>query len=296
MRNIIYNALKLFDPILNNINKNRLRVLAYHDIVDPDNLEAQVIHLKSKYNLINISTLKEHLFNNRGLPSNSVLITLDDGDRSVFTKALPVFKKHHIPSCLFVVTELINKNKDFWWNTIIKNEKKNGLSQKEIIRVLNEAKSVSNERRLNLLKKYPTTYQQQLKTEELIELKKNGVYIGNHSHTHPMFDKLNRKELVDELSQVHAFFKSYKIGDSEVFAYPNGNFSESSEHLLHENNIKVAFLFDHKINEKHINPLRISRLVVNDITPLWKFKLILSGWHGKILPLTRVVGKLKKTV
>lgn len=56
----------------------------------------------------------------------------------------------------------------------------------------------------------------------------------------------------------------------------------------------MAFLFEHEINNGKFHPLRITRLAVNDNTPLWKLKQILSGWHTKILSLTRTLSKLRK--
>jgi len=84
--------------------------------------------------------------------------------------------------------------------------------------------------------------------------------------------------------------------DHNIFAYPNGNFSSSSEKVLKSSNIKLAFLFDHKINFHLNDPLRISRLIVNDSTPLWKLKFILSGLHSKILPFTKKWARVKRNL
>jgi len=287
MRDFVYNTLKLISPLFSRFYINRLRVLAYHDIVDEANFEAQIIWLKLKYNIIDIPTLKDHLFHDKQLPANSLLITLDDGDKTVYTKGLPIFKRHQISSCLFIITDLINTNKDFWWNTIIKNEKKNGFSQVKIMEVINKFKSMPNNQRIRSLDKYPATYQDQLTIDEVKELEKNRVFNGNHSHTHPMFDKLELKELKEELEQARTFFLKNDIGDFRVFAYPNGNFSEGTEQLLTENQIEIAFLFDHQINQKKINPLRISRIAVDSDNSLSEFKTKVSGLH----PIIRKIQK-----
>lgn len=287
MRNFVYNTLSVLSPIFHNVFRNRLRVLAYHDIIDPVNFEAQILWLKSKFTIIDIPTLKDHLFLNKKLPPNPLLITLDDGDKSVFTVGLPIFKKHKIPACLFIITNLINTSQDFWWNTIIKNEKKNGNSQEGIIKIINEHKSMLNEERINSLERYPVTFKDQLTIEEIKELKKNEIYIGNHSHTHPMFDKLKKKEIQEELEQVRLFFRENEVGDFSVFAYPNGNLSESTEHFLQENNVGIAFLFDHKVNEKRIDPLKVSRITVDSNNSLPEFKTKVSGLHPLILKVQK---------
>ena len=287
MRNVVYNTLKLITPLFYKFYSDRLRVLAYHDIEDPNNFETQLTWLKSRFNIIDISTLKDHLFHHKKLPPNPLLITLDDGDKTVYTNGLPIFKKHGIPSCLFIITDLIDTNKDFWWNTIKKNEREKGLSQSEIIKLINNCKSVSNDERIQILQKYPATYQEQLTISQVRELSKNNVYIGNHSNTHPMFDKLEQYELKEELEQVQTYFKTNDVGDYSVFAYPNGNLNECTEKLLIENQIQIAFLFDHQVNPKKINPLRISRIAVDSDNPLPEFKTKVSGLH----PMIRKVQK-----
>ncbi|MCY2686962.1 polysaccharide deacetylase family protein [Salinimicrobium sp. TH3] len=261
--------------------------MAYHDIVDEANFETQIIWLKSQYNIIDISTLKDHLFYNKKLPVHPLLITLDDGDITVFKKGFPVLKKYKIGACLFIITDLINSSKDFWWNTIRKNEKKKGLSEKDILKLINESKALSNKDRIQLLEKYPATSQQQLTIDEVKELEKDRVFIGNHSHTHPMFDKLEKKDLINELEQAKNFFEKNDVGDYRVFAYPNGNLSEYTEALLQEKGIEMAFLFDHKVNEKKINPFRISRIAVDSDTPLTEFKTKVSGLHPLILKVKK---------
>ncbi|MFV9482460.1 polysaccharide deacetylase family protein [Christiangramia sp. ASW11-125] len=287
MRNLIYKTLNLISPVFNIVLKHRLRVLAYHDIVDPINFEKQIKWLKANYNLIDLPTLKEYLFQSKSLPAKSLLITFDDGDRSVFEHALPIFRKYQVPACLFVITDLIDSKKDFWWDTIKKNEAKSGLSNAEIMKIININKGSSNKDRLDFLKKYPVTQNHQLSTVEVKELILSGVYIGNHSHTHPMFDKLEKDELLEELQNVHSFFDMNRIGDYSVFAYPNGNFSEDTEKLLMENNIKIAFLFDHKINERTINPLRISRIAVDSDNSMSEFKSKVSGLHSTITKMKK---------
>jgi poly-beta-1,6-N-acetyl-D-glucosamine N-deacetylase len=119
-----------------------------------------------------------------------------------------------------------------------------------------------------------------------------GVLIANHSHTHPMFDQCTEEEIRAELRASKAFFTQHGLKGYEYFAYPNGNYNERVQKILIEEGIQYAFLFDHQLNKAPINPMRISRLSVNDDTPLWKLRLILSGWHSRILPLRRKIFNL----
>lgn len=163
---------------------------------------------------------------------------------------------------------------------------------------MSEAKGLKNNDRLTLIERLRSTTDRpplkyrQLTLQELKIMEGNGIAIANHSHTHPMLDKLDAPEIAEELAQSTAFLKKNGFPFYDVFAYPNGNHTMDSEKILRDHKLKMAFLFDHKLQVKYENPYRISRLSVNDYTPLWKYEFILSGWHSRILPLTRAIKKM----
>lgn len=217
------------------------------------------------------------------------MLTFDDGDVSFYDNAYPVLKKHNIPAVIFVITSLINTHKPFWWDEI-----SHYLDDKDTFEIIDNLKKISNQSRIEKLRVFKNNSNvnlleySQLSYTQLEEMSENGISIANHSHTHPLFDQCTPQELMGELNlSINKLKEMNFIHD--VFAYPNGNFSDESEELLRSFEIKMAFLFDHKLNNKLINPLRISRLIVDDFTPFWKFKLILSGFHSKILPLRKWV-------
>ena len=80
-------------------------VLTYHKIVSSSAFEKQVQYLNNK-----------DYFGSRN--KKRLLITADDGDPSFYHNAFPVLKKYDLPAILFVVTDLINSQKPFWWDEI----------------------------------------------------------------------------------------------------------------------------------------------------------------------------------
>jgi len=273
------------------MNIRSLHVLAYHTICDAINFEEQLLFIKKKYSIISIEQLRQFLLENIRLPKNPLLITLDDGDLSVYDNALPIFKKHNIPAIVFVITDLTNTNKPFWWNEIkyYLGSKEGNIKSWEVKTWPNhERETYLKNLRLNSLK--PELKVKQLTISQLREMQDAGITIANHSHTHPMYDKCTEEELMSEISLSSSKLRELDF-TPDVFAYPNGNYSLMAEDILKKHGIIATFLFDHKINRGKIDPLRISRLKVNDNTPLWKLKLILSGWHTRILPITRTIGK-----
>lgn len=276
------------------MKKNSVRVLAYHGINDIENFEKQIKFLKANYDIISF----EDLASGKLCSTRPILITFDDIERSVYTKAFPILLKYKIPAIVFIVTELLNTNRPFWWNEVVYY-----LGPLDGAKKNKELKEFSNQDRLKYLDELRSTFKnkileyEQLKTSELEEMSAGDIVVANHSHTHPMFDQCIEDELKKEMLLSNNILNSLGFC-AHVFAYPNGNYSPKAEKVLVENGVEYAFLFDHKINKSILNPLRISRLSVNDTTPLWKYKIILSGLHSKVLPFTKLVShsilKLKK--
>jgi poly-beta-1,6-N-acetyl-D-glucosamine N-deacetylase len=280
MRKVQYKFLSILSILFKNIYKNRLRVLAYHDVVDAAMFESQIKYLKTNYNIVSIEDVKNNVLKNHALPPFPLLLTFDDGDISVLETGLPILKKYNCPACIFIITDLINSNSDFWFKTVRRKLKDAGLSIEEITIKMNHLKSVPNSERLEEIKKFGTLPKKQLTEADLDFLINNNIFIGNHSHTHPMFNNCEPVEITSEIKNVINFFESINIQGYDVFAYPNGNWDENSESILKQMSINLAFLFDHKINSKSINPYRISRIRANSDMGIHELKTKVSGLHS----------------
>lgn len=287
MRSSFYKIFSILSPIWNLFCNSRLRVLAYHDVPDSDLFEIQLQLLKKEYDIITYNQLYDCFFKATSLPKKPLLITFDDGDISFYENAFPLLKKYNIPAVLFVITELIDSDKPFWWNEIeyyLGKEKGNAkvwqlkdVNERERLDFLNEMRSDKTIKAFS---------QRQLNTTALKEMQQNGIEISNHSHSHPMFNQCDRNELTNEMQLSVRYLKENQF-DTSAFAYPNGNYSDLAEEVLTENGIEIAFLFDHKVNAEKINPLRVSRIRVNASTALDEFKSKVSGLHSFIYHLKK---------
>lgn len=266
---------------------NRLRVLAYHTVPDKKAFEKQISYLVQNYNIIGIDQLLDFFEEKKELPRNPLLITFDDGDISVWENALHILKKYKLNSCLFIITKLIDTNEENWFKTVEKNEMNNGKSFLETRKIVGHYKNVNNAERLEEIKKYPPVEKQQLTAEQLHEMEKNGMFIGNHTHTHPMLNKCEVAEIKEEMELAKQVFEKHNLNGYSIFAYPNGNNSAETKKVLKDLGIKLAFLFDHKINEPEIDPLNISRLMVDSNMEINEFKAKVSGIHPFFFNLAR---------
>lgn len=266
------------------ISRN-LRVLAYHDVSNKENFRNQINFLKSHFNIISIDQLRSHLAGGHVLPANSVLITFDDGDVSVLDLGLPILQKYDLPSVMFVISSLIDSDNTFWCRWVEEVFREQGKSYIEARSKVNHLKKISNENRIVYLNSLNSVNSRQLTMEDLDIMQKGRMFIGNHTNTHPMVDMCTTEELENELNISKSCFEKWKLQGYQIFAYPNGNWDEQSEKVLMKNGIKMAFLFDHKINNKNINPMRISRIRVNSDTGINEFKVKVSGLHSRLMKL-----------
>lgn len=229
---------------------------------------------------MSLQELESCITEERPFPKKPLVITFDDGDISLWERGFPLFKSMQIPIAIFVITSLVDTNKPYWWDEVVYH-----APEKQI----GYFKALSNKKRLSILNtictesEKPTLQSVQLTSEQLKVLDANNILIANHSHTHPMFDQCSQEELEEEMLKSDAFMEFHGLSGRYYFAYPNGNWSAMAENVLHKMRFRLVFLFDHKVNSKKINPLRISRLSVDYNTSIPKLKIILSGFHSFLL-------------
>lgn len=95
--------------------EGQLVVLMYHRFdagvsisIPMEKFERQMKYLKDNgYNFVTLPDVKEHLDEDRPFPEKSVLITVDDGYKSTYTKAYPLLKELEIPWVLYPYTKAI---------------------------------------------------------------------------------------------------------------------------------------------------------------------------------------------
>lgn len=285
MRSGFYWFISLFQGVFAFIYRKRLKVLAYHKVPDATKFETQISYLKSNYNIISIQDVLNSLLDKKPLPSNSILITFDDGDISVLENGLPVLKKYNLPSCLFIITQLINTNEDVWIKMVESQEISRGSSYQEARKKVNYFKNLDNSLREEEMKNYNIIETRQLTSEDLVVLHQSGMYIGNHTHSHPMLDKCSPEEIDREFNNSLNIFKELNLPGYDVFAYPNGNTSKKTEMQLRDLGMKLIFLFDHKVNQFQLDPFNISRIRIDSDTEMNEFRAKISGLHPFILNL-----------
>lgn len=119
--------------------KTRVAVLGYHNFSEtksPTRMLLRTSELRKQmetirqngYTVISMQEFLEWRLGERLLPEKCVLITLDDGWRSVYTDAYPIFKEYGYPFHLFLYTEYLSGLGDSMTPEMIQEMQQNGAS------------------------------------------------------------------------------------------------------------------------------------------------------------------------
>ncbi len=106
----------------------KVPILLYHDFsrtryskmkVLESSFEAQMKFLKENdYHVITLDQFLDFMEYKEQIPEKSVVITIDDGWKSLYTIAYPILKKYNFPATLFVYTDFVGGKKALTWNQI----------------------------------------------------------------------------------------------------------------------------------------------------------------------------------
>lgn len=123
-------------------------ILMYHRVLDEDDrereysqpgmyvsarvFEKQIAFLSRKYKIIRLRELTDLITRRQNIPSNSLVITFDDGWRDNYLCAFPVLKKYKVPAAVFLTTDYIDSDKMFWFYKASILTAGNKLSRREL--------------------------------------------------------------------------------------------------------------------------------------------------------------------
>lgn len=268
----------------------RLLVVGYHGVEDADVFEEQIRFLRAHYTPLAARDIIAAAEKGIPLPKWSMLVTFDDGERSILEKALPILQRHDVPAVAFVVAGLIDSNLRLWWDELIDLLARDavvpdGLPRKaaDLIRYCKKLPDQARRRLIDQLQRqFPRAPQgtPQLTADELRDLDAGGITIGNHTLTHPCLDQCDTKVVNHEIADAHAILSDILSARPRLFAYPNGNYDARAANCLDQLGYAAAFVFDHWLADRNIpDRFRISRVRANAWDALPEFASRVSGVH-----------------
>ncbi|TAF73371.1 MAG: polysaccharide deacetylase family protein [Bacteroidetes bacterium] len=190
---------------------------------------------------------------------NEFHISFDDGLSEIFSEAMPTLIKNNTHATVFINSDFIDNKNMFirhkisllidvisnYTTDLLKLETYFSCEKHLVSKHLNQLK---NEKQVNEIAKlltvdfdlYLLENKPYLTTNQLLELKKMGFTIGNHSKNHPNFNTISFDQQQIQLNTTHEFLKSNQLMDSHYFSFPYG-----------DENIENKF-FNYMYNQKNV--------------------------------------------
>ena len=247
-------------------NPNEFTILSYHEIADksqtldstyavtPENFNQQIHWLMDNgYHFINVDDILNYRKHGKALPEKAVLITFDDGYRSVYTNAYPILKKYKIPSVIALVGSwLLKEDKvDFAGQIIPRNE---FLNQKEIKEMVSsglvEVASHTHSLHKGIAGNPQGSMQPAVRTRQWLSDKNK--YENEKSY---------EKRIHDDLLKNNTFLQHYTGQKPRVIVWPYGHYNIEVRKIAEKLGMPVGLTLDDGSNTA--------------ITPLWGLRRIL---------------------
>ena len=269
-----------------------LTVLAYHGIDDPGRFRSQLDYLVRATRPVSLDEVIAALEGSGPLPKRAVLLTFDDGERSLLELGLPLLRERGLPAVAFVIAGSLDGDEPFWWTEVERLAHLGGHigSQPRLpaAALVRQLKRLPDDERVAAITQLRRTASAQappmpqLRRDELARLESAGVAVGNHTLTHPILPRCGEEKVREEIRRSHRILEDTLGHPPAAFAYPNGDWDARAERVLADLGYAAAFLFDHRANRTLGSPLRISRFRVNSHTTPDRFATIVSGLHPAI--------------
>ncbi len=198
--------LSYYSGLDNVISKNNQgTVILYYHEINRSYFYRHIDHLRKKFDIISLDEFYKRKNNEENL-KNTMVITFDDGFKSIFDEVFPVIKKFKIPVLIYLISDIVGTNKKFRW---MKREN-DSKSKKE------KAERIS------------------LNWKEINKMLRSGhISIGSHTKTHPNLTKKSLKSSKEEIEGSKKTLEE-KLNTDTIrhFSYPYGKFSEKHKKIV----------------------------------------------------------------
>ncbi len=298
-------------------NRGKFVVPMFHTFCEENkpNVEALCDHITRHFEPISLSTIVDCLRGAKPLPANAISVTVDDGYRNFLLHGHPIFRRHRIPTTLFVVTGFAGGRFWLWTDQVAIGLSRTGLKHlsvhvddaSELDLPLNTPgeRSVSATRLTEALKQIPELHRLKFMAsfwklceleipespppdraamgwEELRGVAREGVEIGCHTATHPILSRLTgRAELDCEIRDAKQEMEQ-RLGFAVPFLYPNGLAADICEAAI--NSVRSAG-FDSAVTSSWgfgsggLNLLQIRRVPLDSAIDFQYGVELLAGLH-----------------
>ena len=199
------------------------------------------------------------------LPKRPVLVTFDDGYRSVLTKGVPILTRYGLPAAVFVCSGPMVTRQRLWFDAVAEQDGEDAVEAWKSC----DYRSWSSCAETTALDEHDA---RALMTPEELGALANvpGVEIGGHSVRHPILARASAIEQRQEIAPNLQSIAEWIGKPVRAFAYPNGrpglDYNATTVDILRRSGIDVAFTTRPSFARTDESPLERSRFLLLDET------------------------------
>jgi peptidoglycan/xylan/chitin deacetylase (PgdA/CDA1 family) len=255
-------------------------VLCYHGIRDdrmaPETIAFQYLHMpasrfeshcrviQQSCDPISLDDWRAAAAGRSTLPKRPVLITFDDGYRSVLTLAAPMLAAYRLPATVFVCTGPMAAGRLLWFDDVAARDGQDAVEEWKSRDYTSWCAVCANTPAVE-----PHDPRAPMSPTELAELARMpGIEIGGHTVRHPILARASASQQEQEIDQNVRSIEQWIGKPVRAFAYPNGrpgiDYNKETIAILRKAAIDMAFTTREEFARPDEPPLERSRFLVLD--------------------------------
>jgi peptidoglycan/xylan/chitin deacetylase (PgdA/CDA1 family) len=230
-------------------NKDNSKLPPNEDLkISPQHLQHIIDrYKKAGFDFLSVSDVSHHIKQQNTFPKPFVCFTIDDGYMDNYVNAYPIFKRNHIPFCIYIATDFIDKKAILWWfdveNLILSNESltykgkliecKSRQQKWDTFRIMREDILQLNQN--NLFKELPILFngynidwlssvtKYAMNWEQIEELSRDPLCtIGGHTKSHLSLQGMNAYDTLSQITEGNQLITQHTGQDITHFSLPYG--------------------------------------------------------------------------
>jgi peptidoglycan/xylan/chitin deacetylase (PgdA/CDA1 family) len=191
--------------------------------------------------------------------ANEVVITFDDGFRSVYDHAFPVLRTYNFPATVFLVTDYCEKTNSWPGQTV-------RLDREPLLR-----------------------------WREVQEMSQAGVSFGSHTRTHPDLRKLSLRQAEEELVGSKKAIADATGQPADMLAYPYGGFDTAVRNLATQH-FRLSCSTALGFVQPGSDLFALERIEMYYFRSLWLFRHLFSPTTAAYLELRKQLRRLRRVL
>jgi len=211
---------------------------------------------------ISVDDLRAALEGRASLPDRPVLITFDDGYRSVFRYAAPILTALNLPATIFVCSGPLADRRLLWFDEVAARESDVAIERWKTVDYYTWRASCAQTSPVADDDPRALMTVDELRTLARIE----GLEIGGHTVWHPILARASRDTQRDEIAQNLMALAEWTDQPVRAFAYPNGrpgmDYNADTMEMLRACGVDLAFTTGEQFATSAATALEVPRFLI----------------------------------